>query len=115
MIIFDRMVYITNKDNLSYPTTYLVQTLDNMLTEYNIPHAITELLDMEISDFETKHPDQEVIIKILYCEDNEIEFNLIYALWLKVCRGASDEFILKGFCKKGIKAGIVKELEKEGV
>lgn len=115
MIVFDRTVYITTREGMSYPTTYLVQTLDNMLTEYNIPHAFSELLDMEIDDYETKHPDREVIIKILYCEDNEIEFNLIYALWLKVCRGASDECILKGFCRKGIKTGIVKELEREGV
>lgn len=97
--IFDRYFNIKNKEGFEDVTEEKLEILDKMLNEYNVPHAFCLISAEEIEEIH-KNPDVEYCVSLEYEEDKEITCELVYMLWMKVHRGASDEAIKKAFAKK---------------
>lgn len=98
--IFDRYMNIKNRKGFEDVTEEKLEILDKMLNEYSVPHAFCLVKADEIEEIH-KDPEVEYCCSLEYEEKDEITLELVYMLWNKVHRGASDDAIKKAFAKKG--------------
>jgi len=99
--IFDRYTNIKNREGFDDCTEEKLVELSNMLTQYGIAHSFCLTNAEEIKAIEDK--DMEYCATLMYEEDKEVTAGLIYMLWMKAHRNASDEVIKKAWTMKGIK------------
>ena len=95
--IFDRYVNIDNRKELTDCTLEMVETLDQMLTTNEIPHSFFYTDTEEQIQIEAKG--KEYIVSVMYEEEKEMEFTLVYHLWSKRFRNAPDSLIRKAWAK----------------
>ena len=102
--IFDRIINIQNNSKKGFEdvTEEKLEILDKMLNEYGIAHAFCLATAEEIDKMYEKNPDIEYCCSLEYEEKDEITLELVYMLWTKLHRGASDEAIRKAFAKKAM-------------
>jgi len=99
--IFDRYVNIKNREGFDDCTEEKLVELSHMLTQYGIAHSFCLADAKEIKAIEDKG--MEYCVTLMYEEDKEVALELIYMLWMKAHRNASDEDIKKAWTRKGIK------------
>ena len=99
MKIFDRSMNIMNREGLEDATMETVETLDNMLNEYNIDHAFMYTYAEIQERLEQKEGVNEYCATLLYDSDDEIIVETIFILWAKAHRNATDERILKAMSR----------------
>lgn len=73
-----------------------VEALDEMLNAYDIPHSISLPYQGDIDELEELG---DVELTIFYMEDDEMTFDLVYLLWSKKYRNASDKKIAENAWK----------------
>lgn len=95
--IFDRHLNIKNSDDLKDCTMDLVEKLDGMLTEYGVEHAFCLASKEEVDSINST--DSEYCVSVIYDKEDEMTFNLVYALWFRVYRKASTEKIRKALSR----------------
>lgn len=99
--IFDRYFNITNREGFTDCTEELLEKLSGMLKEYGVEHCFSLTDADEIKQINDSG--REYCVSILYELEKEVTFELVYMLWSKVYRGASDEMIKKAWRKKVLK------------
>ncbi len=100
--IFDRIIDIKNDSKKGFEdvTEEKLEALDKMLTASGVSHAFALVTVEEIDKIYEKNPDCEYCCSLEYEEKDEVTVELVYMLWSKVHRGASDAAIRKAFAKK---------------
>lgn len=84
------------KDTDKYPITIeMVETLDEMLSEYGVTHFFSYPIDS--TDGIANNP--EDYLTIFYDGKDSLTFNLVYALWCKTTRQVEDEVLYKALRK----------------
>lgn len=84
MFIADRMIAIHDKED-SIVSYEMIEKLDQMLNEYNVPHAFTL--------YNADHQDTDVAFNLYYEEKDEMTLDLVLMLWAKLERKFNDEKI----------------------
>lgn len=98
--IFDRYFNITNREDFADCTEEKLEVLSKMLTEYGVPHTFCLTSAEEIQKIEDGG--REYCVTLMYETEKEVTCELVYMLWTKIHRGASDKAIYKAFRKKAI-------------
>lgn len=73
----------------------MIEKLDEMLTEYGVQHFFT--LPIDSTDGIANNDDD--YLNVFYDSKDEMTFDLVYMLWMKSVRNASDEMIKKAMSK----------------
>ena len=97
--VFDRYVVIKDCDGCRYMDESLVERLNEMLNTYGVSHAFSLSREDSIEDF------PEAVIEVAYNSCDEMTFSLVYMLFSKVYRGASDDRIAESMMKISKKNG----------
>lgn len=88
MFIADETTII--KDTENHPIKEgMIEKLDEMLTEYGVQHFFT--LPIDATDGIANNDDD--YLNVFYDSKDEMTFNLVYMLWVKTIRNATDEMI----------------------
>lgn len=106
MKIYDRYVVIKDYDDdprIQDVGEGMLEKLDEMLTEYNISHAFTYPM---YEDQGQGNDTDEAVARVIYCTEDEMNFELVYCLWASIYRNMPREKILKCFAKKAKRAEI---------
>lgn len=109
--IFDRYVNIKNRKEMTDCTEEMIEKLDQMLTENEIPHSFFYTTAEEQDQISEKG--QEYIASVMYKTEKEMEFELVYCLWAKRFRNTPDELIRKAW-KKNIQRNTTKSFQVGG-
>lgn len=99
---YDRMILIkdpdTETDYLTGAldmTEALLEKLDEMLNQYNLPHAFT------LPFFDGSDPDPDnAVVRMFYREEDEMTVELVYCLFSHLHRHVPGAKIYQGFAKK---------------
>lgn len=84
------------KDTEKYPVTIeMVETLDEMLSEYGVTHFFSYPIDST----DGIANNAEDYLAIFYDKKDNLTFNLVYALWCKTTRQVEDEILCKALRK----------------
>lgn len=104
VIIFDSCINILNNstNGLKDVTEELLDNLDRMLTDCGIAHSFFLMTLSEIDKIHKRNPDSKYFCSLMYQEEDEVTVELVYALWTKLYRGASDEAIRNVFSKSTV-------------
>lgn len=97
--IFDRYINIKNREGIEDCTMELVEKLDQMLTEYGVAHAFSLASKEEIDTINDTA--DEYCVTLMYEEEDEITLGIVYTLWARVYRKASDEKVRKAMSRMG--------------
>ena len=92
--VFDNFIPMRNEEGYADVDSVL-EKLAEMLNAHNIPHSFTLPHNATIEE----HPTVAVIL--CYCEENDLEVSLIYALFCKLYRGVENERVAKSVVKVG--------------
>ena len=84
MFIADRIIAIHDKED-SIVSYEMIEKLDQMLNEYNVPHAF--------SLYFADHQDTDVAFNLYYEEKDEMTLDLVLMHWAKLERKFNDEKI----------------------
>lgn len=95
--IFDRYVHIKNCEGHPDMDDTLFEKLDEMLTTYGVAHAFSLPHEKTMED----HP--EAILEVAYDFSDDIAFSLVYMLFNKIYRGASDKGVADSMIKVSAK------------
>lgn len=80
----------TIKDTENHPIKEgMIEKLDEMLTEYGVQHFFT--LPIDATDGIANNDDD--YLNVFYDSKDKMTFNLVYMLWVKTVRNATDEMI----------------------
>lgn len=101
--IFDASVVIKNSLDYRDVTEDLLDLLDGMLNEHNVPHCIMlpGPADIKKADDDLK----EAVVELCYMKKDRDVFALVYMLWMVYNRGASHVKLMKAmakFIEKGV-------------
>ena len=82
----------TIKDTADYPIEEgMIEKLDAMLTEYGVQHFFSQ----PISSTDGIADNDEDCLNVFYDSKDGIAFALVYMLWCKAIRKATDEMVKK--------------------
>lgn len=95
--VFDRFIVVKDREGHPYMDKSLVERLDEMLNTYGVSHSFS--LPRE----ETIEECPEADLEISYNSGDEMAFSLVYMLFNKVYRAASDEGISKSMVAVSVK------------
>lgn len=87
--VFDRFIVVKDREGHPYMDKSLVERLDEMLNTYGVPHSFSLPREMTIEDC------PEAALELAYNSCDEMAFSLVYMLFNKTYRAASDEGIAK--------------------
>lgn len=95
--VFD--IYVPIKDREEYPDMddTLLEKLDEMLTTYGVAHAFSLPHKKTMKD----HP--EAVLEVAYDSSDDITFSLVYMLFNKIYRGATDKAVAESMIKVSAK------------
>lgn len=82
----DRMIAIHDKED-SIVSYEMIKKLDQMLNEYNVPHAFTL--------YDPDNQDTDVAFNLYYEEKDEMTLDLVLMLWAKLERKFNDKKIFE--------------------
>lgn len=71
----------------------MIESLDEMLTAYGVTHFFMEPTRDDLEDYE------DAFLTVCYGEEQTTTFDLVYMLWCKTQRGATDEMIHKAMVR----------------
>ena len=101
MYIFDRVHHITNRTGMTDCNESLLEMLDTLLNQFDIPHS-----------FEYTYPDKqelceakghEYCVSLVYrCED-EMQLDLVMCLWLTKYRNCDDSIIRRWWHRQALR------------
>nr|DAT93971.1 MAG TPA: hypothetical protein [Caudoviricetes sp.] len=91
--IYDAYLNIKNSEGLENCTMEMLEKLNQMLTEYDVSHTFSLASEKEIEAI--NDTGAEYFVTVMYEKKDEMTFNLVYALWLRVYRKVSTEKIRK--------------------
>lgn len=95
--VFD--TYVTIKDREGHPDMddTLLEKLDEMLTTYGVLHAFTLPHEKTMEDC------PEATLEVAYDSSDDITFSLVYILFNKTYRGATDKAVAESMIKVSAK------------
>lgn len=99
--IFDRYFNIKNRERFEDCTKEKLEKLSFMLKASGVDHAFCFTTEEEIKQINDNGA--EYCVTLMYEEEKEVTCELVYMLWMKLYRNASDEDIKKAMGRKGIK------------
>jgi hypothetical protein len=91
--IFDRYLVMSNKDGVT-EVDLTLDKLDEMLNTYGVKHSFT----LPHSVIIEKYPN--AVITLNYNNEDDMLLSLVYALFLKMHRGADDNLLGKALAKE---------------
>lgn len=92
MFIADTMKHIKENENYLVEEG-MIEKLDKMLTEYGVQHFFS----LPIETDENGCAKDGYVLEVFYDSKDDLTFTLVYALWAKTIRNATDEMIWNGF------------------
>lgn len=98
--VFDRFIVVKDREGHPYMDKSLVERLDEMLNTYGVPHSFSLPREMTIED----------ALELSYNSCDEMAFSLVYMLFNKTYRAASNEWIVKSMVEVSAKFMDVKEV-----
>ena len=87
--VFDRYIVIKDRDGHPYMDESLVERLDEMFNTYGVAHSFSLPREKTIEEC------PEAALELAYNSCDEMAFSLVYMLFNKTYRAASDEGIAK--------------------
>lgn len=95
LFIANRYQVIKNTNDCTVEES-MIEKLDEMLNEYGVKHFFT----LPDGDGTGAAIDQDAVLNVYYDDDTDtMTFFLVYALWTKTVRKASDQRIINGMNK----------------
>lgn len=85
--VFDTYKIIRDRNGFTNFTEELLEKLDEMLDQFGVAHAFCECRNEYIEE------DDSSVITVMYNGEDGGKFFLVYALFIRTYRGATDEQI----------------------